>query len=60
MICSDGLTDMLEVGELKAVLEHTEFDRIAQTLLSRVLYNGGKDNVSMIVCKIEHGVKRLF
>lgn len=60
LICSDGLTDMLEVDELKVVLEHTEFDRIAQTLLSRVLYNGGKDNVSMIVCKIEHGVNRLF
>lgn len=60
LICSDGLTDMLEIDELKAVLEHTEFDRIAQTLLSRALFNSGKDNISMIVCKIVHGARKLF
>lgn len=53
LICSDGLTDMVELGEIKDVLGSTDFDEITGKLLSRALVNGGRDNVSIITCKIE-------
>ncbi len=53
LICSDGLTDMVELGEIKDMLGSTDFDKITGKLLSRALANGGRDNVSIITCKVE-------
>lgn len=60
LICSDGLTDTLKIDELKAVLEQTEFEKAALTLLGRAIAKGGRDNISMIICKIEYDKRGLF
>lgn len=54
LICSDGLTDMVKLDEIKSILKDTEFDETAGKLLNRAMENGGKDNISIILCKIEH------
>lgn len=53
LICSDGLTDMVSKEEITEVLIATPLDKAAALLLEKALANGGKDNVTMILCKIE-------
>ena len=59
LICSDGLTDMLVEEEIKNVLTTVAFDKMAQALLDKARANGGRDNITIIVCKIEREVGRL-
>ncbi len=51
LICSDGLTDMLTTDEITEILERG-FNGAAERLLGRALKNGGKDNVTIIVCRV--------
>lgn len=60
LICSDGLTDMVECSEIKRILKNTKFDEIAESLLAKALANGGRDNISIIVCRIEHKSKSII
>lgn len=53
LICSDGLTDMLDVNEIADILGNAAFENVTKTLLDRSLANGGRDNISIIVCKIK-------
>lgn len=53
LLCSDGLTDMLTNFEIADILlRGTDAEACAQALLQAALANGGKDNVTVIVCKI--------
>lgn len=55
LLCSDGLTDMLSDSEIKAVLQLYETpENTANILVEKALENGGKDNVTVIVAKIEN------
>ena len=53
LLCSDGLTDMLTNFEIDDILssEPTAED-CAQRLVDAALEKGGKDNVTVIVCRI--------
>ena len=53
LICSDGLTDMVTNDEILQILSKEAYDSAAERLLEKALSNGGKDNVTLIVCKIE-------
>ncbi len=54
LICSDGLTDMLSVEEITQVLSAiSEPKACAETLVARALENGGRDNVTVILCDAE-------
>lgn len=53
LICSDGLTDMLNVNEIEQILKTTTFDQVIDTLLKQALVRGGKDNITILLCKIE-------
>lgn len=54
LLCSDGLADMLNDTEIKSVLlQDKTVDVIAETLIERALDAGGKDNVTVIVVKIQ-------
>lgn len=57
LICSDGLTDMVSLEDISKVLEDQPFDDATEILLSKALENGGRDNVTIILCKIK---KRSF
>ena len=53
MICSDGLTDMVSVDEITEVLISKPSEEAITLLLEKALANGGKDNITIILCKIE-------
>ena len=53
LICSDGLTDMVSVDEIAEVLVSTPMEAAITELLEKALANGGKDNTTIILCKIE-------
>lgn len=54
LICSDGLTDMLSADEIKDILSENKDVKICvDTLLAGALSRGGKDNITIILCKIQ-------
>lgn len=55
LICSDGLTDMLEAEEILSIIAGSEImdvDLLAQTLMNRALDKGGYDNITLILLHI--------
>ena len=58
LICSDGLTSMIEDDEVQAVMNRiSDPQRCASTLVDGALAAGGLDNVTVIVVNVE-GSKR--
>lgn len=54
LLCSDGLTDMLTEQEIGAVLAaHKSVRQAAAKLIEKALQNGGKDNVTVLLCSIK-------
>lgn len=54
LICSDGLTDMLTNLEIDEILTSTPTtEDCVQQLVDAALEKGGKDNVTVIVCRIK-------
>jgi len=53
LICSDGLTDMLSNYEIDEIMTSTDSaENCAKALVDAALEKGGKDNVTVIVCRI--------
>ena len=53
LLCSDGLTDMIEDSELARLCSAEPDDKLlAETLLSAALAAGGRDNVSLIILRL--------
>ena len=54
LLCSDGLTDMVDERTLEAVLqEKTELRECAEKLLKLALEQGGRDNITIILCQFK-------
>lgn len=54
LICSDGLTDMVTADEIVSILTSSEnTEEATQKLQETALTNGGRDNITIILCKIE-------
>lgn len=55
LLCSDGLSDMLTAEEISAVFEVADasLEANCNTLIDRANANGGRDNVSAILIKIQ-------
>lgn len=54
LICSDGLTDMLSPAAIgQAMLSAATPAQCAQTLLDSALAQGGRDNITVIVCQVD-------
>ena len=50
LMCSDGLSNMIEDSDIKRIVkESTTIEQAAQELVSTANHNGGKDNISIIV-----------
>ena len=50
LLCSDGLTNMVEDDEIKDIVMQKEFvNRICDQLIERANYYGGKDNIGVVV-----------
>ncbi len=53
LLCSDGLTDMLSNMEIcDIMLRCTDTEECARALIDAALERGGKDNVTVIVCRL--------
>lgn len=53
LICSDGLTDMISVDEIAESLNSHPIKDAASLLLDTALANGGKDNITIILCEVK-------
>lgn len=52
LICSDGLSDMLTAEQMTDILlSGGDEEETVQTLIVNALKNGGRDNVTVIVCR---------
>jgi protein phosphatase len=50
LVCSDGLTDMVDDAAITQILaQHPDQQQAAQTLLDEALLRGGTDNITLIV-----------
>ncbi|MBF0285701.1 MAG: serine/threonine-protein phosphatase [Magnetococcales bacterium] len=55
LLCSDGLTDMVEEKEMSQLLASAkEPEEAVQTLVERANLNGGRDNVTVVSVWIDH------
>ena len=55
-LCSDGLTDMVSDDAIRTILANNED---AEGLVAAALENGGRDNVTVIVIKVNCTIGRL-
>ena len=52
LVCSDGLTDMLEDAEIVRVLGSGSMKRAAQRLIDAANKRGGVDNISVVLARV--------
>ena len=53
LLCSDGLTDMITDSEITNIMSNTETaEECVQKLIDSALEKGGRDNVTVINCRI--------
>lgn len=53
LLCSDGLTDMLSNFEIADIITNNDDpQKCAQELIDAALERGGRDNITVILCKI--------
>ncbi len=58
LLCSDGLTDMLEDAEIGKQFSATAApDAISQALVNEANRLGGKDNITVIVIRVTASLK---
>lgn len=53
LLCSDGLSNCVQVGEMEQILSHTAFFDTAHTLVTQALRGGGYDNITVLLIQIE-------
>ena len=54
LLCSDGLTDMVVERDIEKILVNSKtVEEKAKMLLHCALENGGKDNITIIVCEVK-------
>jgi serine/threonine protein phosphatase PrpC len=55
LLCSDGLTDMVEDESIQSILTASaDTKQAAQNLIAEALKKGGKDNVTAVVVKLDN------
>jgi len=59
LICSDGLTDMVQTEDIERMLSITARENAAKILLEKALENGGRDNITIILLSVRK-VKKSF
>lgn len=53
LLCSDGLTDMVNADEIVEILSSESIENASTALLEKALSNGGRDNTTVILCKTQ-------
>lgn len=58
LLCSDGITDMIDDDDIKKIMKHGKSEKdIVNELIEKAKSNGGRDNITAIVLKID--IKKL-
>ena len=53
LMCSDGLTNMLEDDEIMRIVKNSpDIEEAAAVLIDRANANGGKDNISVVIVEL--------
>ncbi len=52
LLCSDGLTNMLQNEDILEIISTTPFDNLAEKFVQRANANGGTDNITLICVEI--------
>jgi len=56
ILCTDGLTNMVEDDDICNIMsEGLELEALGKKLMQTALNNGGKDNITIVLVKIEEG-----
>ena len=54
LLCSDGLSDMLSTQQIAELLSHeSDLESTCVDLVNAANYNGGRDNISVILIKVD-------
>lgn len=53
LLCSDGLSDMVEDSVIAELLREPDSEKAADSLLEQALANGGRDNVTLLMIDID-------
>ena len=54
LLCSDGLTDMVENVEISDILLRSETtEECVSSLVQAAMEHGGRDNITVILCRID-------
>ncbi|GIV11136.1 MAG: hypothetical protein KatS3mg020_0627 [Fimbriimonadales bacterium] len=53
LLCSDGLTDMVDDAEMEQILKSERLTRAAWKLVDRALANGGRDNITVMLVQVQ-------
>lgn len=53
LLCSDGLTDMVDNGQITEILSSQSLAEAGQSLMDAALAHGGKDNITILLCRVE-------
>lgn len=51
LLCSDGLTDMVSEQKIEEILSENNSENAGKQLYNLAMENGGRDNISMIICE---------
>ena len=52
LLCSDGLTNMLDNNEILNVIKNNNFENVANEYIKKANNNGGVDNTTVVVIKL--------
>lgn len=52
LICSDGLTDMVKEARIAEILAASSVEDACALLLGEAMKNGGKDNITILLCRV--------
>lgn len=51
LLCSDGLTNMIEDNEILQIIKKNKFEDIPSALIDKANENGGNDNITVVLVK---------
>lgn len=52
LICSDGLTDMVEENEIETIINKYRISKACRLLMDLAMKNGGRDNITIILLEL--------